>query len=194
LRARQGHTEWALAALALAGVSDWADGALARHMQLSTVLGSYLDPLADKALIACVMLALAAKGLLPAWLAGAVLARDVALVGGALAARGAAVGWRWGGAREFFRMVPAESSGGGGGADGGARAAPAAPLVRPLMVSKVNTALIFVLAAAALSHDAWGAPDADALAAGAALAGVTTAASGVAYLRLFIASRRALKT
>lgn len=41
--------EAATASLAVAGFSDWLDGFIARKYNLSTVLGSYLDPLADKA-------------------------------------------------------------------------------------------------------------------------------------------------
>ena len=173
--------DWALAALALAGASDWADGWLARRLGLQTVLGSYLDPLADKALTVCVLLALAAKGTLPAWLAAVAVGRDVALVGGAFLSRAAALGWRWRGAREFFRMVP--------GAD---TAAPAAPPVEPLLVSKVNTALTFALVAAALAHDGWGVPDVEILAAGAAAVGATTAMSGAAYFVLFLRRRARL--
>jgi cardiolipin synthase len=174
--------DWALGALALAGVSDWADGWLARRLGLQTVLGSYLDPLADKALTVCVLLALAAKGTLPAWLAAVAVGRDCALVGGALLSRAAALGWRWRGAREFFRMVPGD----------GEAAAPAAPPVEPLLVSKANTALTFALVAAALAHDGWGVPDAEALAAGAAAVGATTAMSGAAYLVLFLRRRAGL--
>lgn len=44
----QGNAEAALVGIAAAGASDWADGYLARQMKTSSVLGSYLDPLADK--------------------------------------------------------------------------------------------------------------------------------------------------
>jgi hypothetical protein len=123
-----------------------------------------------------------AKGTLPAWLAAVAVGRDGALVGGALLSRAAALGWRWRGAREFFRMVP-------GAGDSNA---PAAPPVEPLLVSKVNTALTFALVAAALAHDGWGVPDAEALAAGAAAVGATTAMSGGAYLVLFLRKRAGL--
>lgn len=45
----QDNAEAALVGIVAAGVSDWADGHFARHMKTSSVLGSYLDPLADKA-------------------------------------------------------------------------------------------------------------------------------------------------
>lgn len=44
-----------------AGASDWADGYAAKHWGTSSVLGSYLDPLADKVLVGCTVGALAAE-------------------------------------------------------------------------------------------------------------------------------------
>jgi|APGre2960657444_1045066.scaffolds.fasta_scaffold00257_7 cardiolipin synthase len=139
-------------------------------MRLSTVLGSYLDPLADKVLIVSLACALAAKGLLPPWLVGLIIARDGALVVGAFAARAHAQGWRWHGAKEFFRMVPAHGS-----------AAAAAPRVQPLLVSKVNTVAQIALGAAALASDAWGMPGAQAIEWGVQGVAATTVASSAAY-------------
>jgi len=51
----------ALTTLAIAGISDWADGYAAKHWNQSSVLGSYLDPLADKVLVCCTVGALAAE-------------------------------------------------------------------------------------------------------------------------------------
>ena len=55
------HEAWAPAVVgtAVAGISDWLDGYLARRLNQGSVLGSYLDPLADKALVCCVVGALA---------------------------------------------------------------------------------------------------------------------------------------
>ncbi|KAK7860278.1 cardiolipin synthase (cmp-forming) [Quercus suber] len=53
--------EWyssALVGLALSGASDWLDGYMARKMRINSVVGSYLDPLADKVLIGSVALAM----------------------------------------------------------------------------------------------------------------------------------------
>ena len=44
----QGQWEPALVSLAVAGWSDWLDGYLARRFNQVSVLGTYLDPLADK--------------------------------------------------------------------------------------------------------------------------------------------------
>ncbi|GAB2216557.1 hypothetical protein Droror1_Dr00024332, partial [Drosera rotundifolia] len=78
--------EWYLPAfsnLAVAGVNDWLDGFLARKMGINFVVGSYIDPPADKVLIRCVVLAMMENNLLHPGLVGLVVARDVALTGGA---------------------------------------------------------------------------------------------------------------
>ncbi|CAN4117418.1 unnamed protein product [Withania somnifera] len=54
----------AFVGLAVSGATDWLDGYMARRMGINSVVGSYLDPLADKVLIACVALAMVDKGLL----------------------------------------------------------------------------------------------------------------------------------
>jgi len=66
--------------LGLAGFTDWLDGYLAKRWQQQSVLGSYLDPLADKLLIGSLVLALGFKHILQPWLVGLILFRDVVLV------------------------------------------------------------------------------------------------------------------
>jgi cardiolipin synthase len=72
---------WVLLA---AGVSDFLDGFIARIFNMKTFLGSVLDPLADKMLITASIITLAWVGLLPVWLAGAVVVRDLVIVSGAV--------------------------------------------------------------------------------------------------------------
>ena len=48
-----------------AGLSDWLDGYVARKFDQGSVIGSYLDPLADKVLICCTVGALASEVLHP---------------------------------------------------------------------------------------------------------------------------------
>ena len=67
-----------------AGVTDALDGALARWFDARTTIGGYLDPIADKALLVSVYIALAAQGLVPVWLAILVVFRDLLIVGGVL--------------------------------------------------------------------------------------------------------------
>lgn len=73
----EGHDLWAIAALVLAGVSDFFDGYLARRWNQSTNLGRVLDPAADRLLTVAVVVGLGARGMVPWWLVGAILARDV---------------------------------------------------------------------------------------------------------------------
>jgi cardiolipin synthase len=65
-----------------AGVSDFVDGFIAKNFNARTDLGAYLDPLADKALLDGMYLALAILGGLPAWLALMVIGRDLLIVVG----------------------------------------------------------------------------------------------------------------
>jgi cardiolipin synthase len=65
----------------LAGLSDAVDGWLAKSLRLRTELGAYLDPLADKALLVSIYVALAVVGALPSTLAILVVARDVMIIG-----------------------------------------------------------------------------------------------------------------
>ncbi len=89
--------------LAVAGASDWVDGYIAKNFNQKSVLGSYLDPLADKVLVASVTCACAVQGLLPTWLVGLFIGRDVVLVVGAFAHRAHLQGWRWRGWKEYFK-------------------------------------------------------------------------------------------
>ncbi len=67
-----------------AGVSDAVDGYLAKRLNAETVLGRYLDPLADKALLVSVFISLGSGGYLQSWLVIMVVFRDVLIVAGAL--------------------------------------------------------------------------------------------------------------
>jgi cardiolipin synthase (CMP-forming) len=73
----QGSRERALAAFAAAAATDVLDGLVARALRQQTRLGAFLDPIADKLLAACALVALAATGLLPWWLPALVVSRDL---------------------------------------------------------------------------------------------------------------------
>jgi len=65
----------------VSGALDWADGAIARAVPgQSSVLGSFLDPVADKLLIAGATLSLAATGHIAPLVTGVIVSRDVGLV------------------------------------------------------------------------------------------------------------------
>ena len=65
-----------------AGISDAIDGFLAKRFHMTTELGAYLDPLADKALIVSIYLTLGINNLIPRWLVILVVSRDILIVGG----------------------------------------------------------------------------------------------------------------
>jgi CDP-diacylglycerol--glycerol-3-phosphate 3-phosphatidyltransferase len=67
--------------LLLGGLSDWADGALARRAGGGSVWGARLDPLTDKILISAPLLWLAHTGGLPLWAVWLLLARELLISG-----------------------------------------------------------------------------------------------------------------
>jgi cardiolipin synthase len=75
--------EWEAAFIAflVAGISDAADGLIARHFDMKTELGAYLDPIADKTLLVSCFITLSIIGEVPAWLTIAVVFRDLLIVG-----------------------------------------------------------------------------------------------------------------
>jgi cardiolipin synthase (CMP-forming) len=68
-------------AFMVAGVSDGVDGFIARRYNQHTELGSYLDPIADKALLVSVYVTLGLQKDLPTWLVILVVTRDILIVG-----------------------------------------------------------------------------------------------------------------
>lgn len=77
------NTMWfAFVLFLVAGVSDAVDGFLAKRFNMTTELGAYLDPLADKALIVSIYLTLGINGDIPRWLVILVVSRDILIVGG----------------------------------------------------------------------------------------------------------------
>ncbi len=94
LTSGQPSLAWVL--LLLAGLSDWADGALARRAGGGSVWGARLDPLTDKILIAAPLLWLGAEGILPLWAIWLLLAREL-LISGWRAAASSGGPASWGG-------------------------------------------------------------------------------------------------
>jgi cardiolipin synthase (CMP-forming) len=72
----------ALAVFVLAGVTDAADGAIARLTNSRTTLGAYMDPLADKMLVLSAFVTLAFMEQVPRWLTVVVISRDVIILAG----------------------------------------------------------------------------------------------------------------
>ncbi len=64
----------------VAGISDAVDGFLAKRFHMSSELGRYLDPLADKALIVSIYISLGIAGTLPIALVILVVSRDIMII------------------------------------------------------------------------------------------------------------------
>jgi len=131
-----------------AAISDAVDGFIAKRFKCITVLGSYLDPLADKVLLTSVFIALGAEGYLPLWLVILVVFRDLLIIGGAIL---------------YQTMTHAL-------------------IMKPLMISKVNTAAQLMLAVSVLGDTAFQFSLGSALDFGILGVGATTFLSGAVYV------------
>ncbi|KAJ5600305.1 hypothetical protein N7450_001372 [Penicillium hetheringtonii] len=122
----------ALSLFAYAGITDLVDGWIARKYQLQTVVGTIIDPMADKLLMTIGVACLAVNGSLPVWLAVIILGRDVGLAI-------SAIYYRW------ISLPPPKTM---------ARywdfSLPSAE-VKPTEISKINTALQLVLVGSAIA-------------------------------------------
>jgi CDP-diacylglycerol--glycerol-3-phosphate 3-phosphatidyltransferase len=64
---------------ALASVTDWLDGYLARRRRQVTSLGQMLDPIADKLLTSAAFISLVQLNLAPAWMVAVIIGREFAI-------------------------------------------------------------------------------------------------------------------
>jgi cardiolipin synthase len=132
-----------------AGVSDAVDGYLAKRLGQASVLGSYLDPIADKVLLVGVYITLGQAGYLPSWLVIMVVFRDLIIVGGVILLHISNDGVR----------------------------------MRPLLISKINTAAQITLVALILANLGVGLAVGPGFISGLIyLVAVTTIASGATYM------------
>lgn len=72
---------WAAAVFAVASVTDWLDGYLARRMGVETVFGKFLDPIADKLIVMAAMIMILPFGRVPAWMVLVILGREIVITG-----------------------------------------------------------------------------------------------------------------
>ncbi len=70
---------WAVGVLVLAGLSDWLDGKIARAWHQQSRFGEMLDPAADRLYIAATLIALALRAIIPWWLLGLLICRELVL-------------------------------------------------------------------------------------------------------------------
>ena len=87
----------ALVIFALASITDWLDGYIARKYNMVTDFGKFMDPLADKCLVTAAMLWFVEVGQMPAWAVLTVIIREFAISGlrmnAATSGRVIAAGW-----------------------------------------------------------------------------------------------------
>jgi cardiolipin synthase len=74
------HYTTALMLFVLAGLSDGLDGFLARHLHQQTLLGQYLDPIADKLLLSTMFLSLSIMHKIPWRYTVMVFSRDISIL------------------------------------------------------------------------------------------------------------------
>lgn len=75
-----GHYRWALILFVIAGLSDGLDGLLARLLKQQTLLGQYLDPIADKLLLSTMFLVLSILHKIPWKFTVMVFSRDISIL------------------------------------------------------------------------------------------------------------------
>jgi cardiolipin synthase len=132
----------------VAGVSDAVDGYLAKRFDARTLIGGYLDPLADKVMLVGVFVTLGYLHHLPEWLVILVVFRDLLIIGGAL----------------LVHTLTGKLQ------------------MQPLMISKVNTVMQFVLPAYLLAQLGLGVSHAAVALTLIYVAAATTVLSGAAYV------------
>lgn len=72
---------WAAILFIVAGITDVVDGYLARRYKVTSTLGAFLDPLADKLLVMAVLVMLVPLGRIPAWVVIVLLGRELSITG-----------------------------------------------------------------------------------------------------------------
>lgn len=70
---------WAVIVLMVAGLTDYADGKIARRFNLTSRLGELLDPAADRLYILATLAVLTDRSIIPLWLTVALAARELVL-------------------------------------------------------------------------------------------------------------------
>lgn len=66
---------------AVASATDWLDGYLARRMEIVTLLGKFLDPIADKLMVMAALIMILPFGRVPAWMVLVILGREIVITG-----------------------------------------------------------------------------------------------------------------
>lgn len=72
---------WAAAVFAVASLTDWFDGYIARRMQIVTTFGKFLDPIADKLIVMAALVMILPYRRVPAWMVLVILGREIIITG-----------------------------------------------------------------------------------------------------------------
>jgi CDP-diacylglycerol--glycerol-3-phosphate 3-phosphatidyltransferase len=72
---------WAALLFAVASITDWLDGYLARRMGVVTVFGKFLDPIADKLIVMAALIMILPYDRVPAWMVLVILGREIIITG-----------------------------------------------------------------------------------------------------------------
>jgi len=72
---------WAAAIFAIASITDWLDGYLARRMEIVTTFGKFLDPIADKLIVMAALVMILPYQRVPAWMVLVILGREIIITG-----------------------------------------------------------------------------------------------------------------
>ena len=97
-----------MAVYAVACVSDALDGHIARKYNLITDFGKFMDPVADKLLVCSALICFVEQGLMPAWIALIIIARELIIDGFRLVAAGKGIviaASIWGKAKTVVQMI-----------------------------------------------------------------------------------------
>ena len=103
-----GNEFYALAVYAIACISDAVDGHIARKYNLITDFGKFMDPVADKLLVCSALICFVEQGLMPAWIALIIIARELVIDGFRLvaASKGIVIAASiWGKAKTVVQMI-----------------------------------------------------------------------------------------
>ncbi|XP_030052170.1 cardiolipin synthase (CMP-forming) [Microcaecilia unicolor] len=153
----------ALGVFALAGLTDLLDGYIARNWaNQKSVLGSALDPLADKILISVLYVCLTYTDLIPVLLTSMIILRDIALIGAVFYVR--------------YKTLPPPRT-----LSKYFNPCYATAQLKPTLISKMNTAIQLILVAASLAAPVFNYVDSVYLEVLWYITACTTAASGYSY-------------
>ncbi|EDW45025.1 probable cardiolipin synthase (CMP-forming) [Drosophila sechellia] len=160
----QGDFTLGMSLLGFAGITDLLDGQIARRWpSQASKFGSFLDPMADKLLMGSLVISLCYTDLLPMWLMGIVVFRDVFLLGAGFVIRYISLPPP----KTFSRYFDATH---------------VTAQLEPTLLSKINTGVQLATIGLSLGAPIWNYLDHPALQGLWYLTGLTTAATALSYV------------